>query len=202
MTTARSAKAQATRNKILQAANDLFYQHGYNATGLDRIIARAGVAKGNFYHHFRSKEELAAAVLDWHREQAFAEIDLPQILDNPSPRQAVLDLAARMCARMHCPDGACRVRGCLFGNFALELAADSEPVRRTVDHVFQGIRTLLAELLEGARQAGEIRADLEPQATAGILLSLMEGAVLLDKAAQAEREVPNALAFMRAYLAP
>lgn len=195
-----SPKAQATRGKILQAANDLFYQHGFNATGVDRIIAAAGVAKGNFFYHFKSKEALATAVLDWHRDLAFAEIGLQEILAEPSPGQALLVLLRRMASRMSCGTDACRVRGCFFGNFALELAVGSEPVRRKVQEIFDGIRALIRDLIEKAQAKGEVRADLDADQTAGLILGLMEGAVLLDKTHQRETEVQHALAFIASYL--
>ena len=195
-----SPKAQATREKILKAANDLFYLGGYNATGLDRIIAEAGVAKGNFYHHFKNKEELATAVLDWHRDLAFAEIELDKILAEPSPRQALLDLVTRMIGRMKCDSDVCKIRGCFFGNFALELSTGSEVVRNKVRHIFDGVRVLISDLIEKGQKMGEIRPELNPEKTAGLVLGLMEGAVLLDKTSQTQNETRNAIEFVRDYL--
>ena len=197
-----SAKAQATREKILRAANDLFYLHGYNATGLDRIIAAAGVTKGNFYHHFKSKEELATAVIEWHRERAVAEIGIAELLASDAPRQAVIRLLEGMAERMLCGTDVCEVRGCFFGNFALELSTGSEAVRKKVQEVFDGMRSVFRQLLESAREAGEIRTDLDPERAAGMILSLMEGAVLLDKTGQTRREVRRAVEFIDDYLGP
>lgn len=195
-----SAKAQATREKILRAANDLFYEHGFNATGVDRIIAEAGVTKGNFFYHFRNKEELATAVLDWHRELAFAEIGMDRILSQRSPAKALLALLRGMASRMTCGKEACNVRGCFFGNFALELSTGSEPVRRKVQEIFGGIRLLIQDLIEKAQAKGEVRKELDAQKTAGLILGLMEGAVLLDKTNQTEKEVQHAIKFIADYL--
>lgn len=51
------------RDKIMSAASHLFCNHGFAATGIDTILARAGTAKATLYNHFKSKEELIAAVL-------------------------------------------------------------------------------------------------------------------------------------------
>jgi TetR/AcrR family transcriptional repressor of nem operon len=195
-----SPKAQATRERILAVANDLFYQNGFNATGLDSILTAAGVAKGNFYHHFKNKEELATAVLDWHRDQAFADICLDSILAEPSPRKALFELMTRMTGRMISDSDSCQVRGCFFGNFALELSTASDAVRHKVKHIFDGMRQLLQQLIEKGQQKGEIRTELDAAATAGLILGLMEGAVLLDKTSQTQQESQNALAFIRQYL--
>lgn len=50
--------AQDTRARILDAAVELFARHGYDGTSVAQVIARAGVAKGGFYHHFASKQAL------------------------------------------------------------------------------------------------------------------------------------------------
>jgi AcrR family transcriptional regulator len=57
-----SAANTAVRQRILAAAVDLFAEHGYDATSVSQVINRAGVAKGGFYHHFASKDDLLYAV--------------------------------------------------------------------------------------------------------------------------------------------
>lgn len=52
------------RDKIMSAASHLFCHHGFAATGIDTILSRAGTAKATLYHHFNSKEELIAEVLE------------------------------------------------------------------------------------------------------------------------------------------
>ncbi len=88
---------------------------------MDRIIADAGVTKDSFFYHFKSKEELPTAVLDWHQDLAFEEIGLERILAEPSPRTALFKLIRGMSSRMTVDSAACHVRGCFFGNFAPEL---------------------------------------------------------------------------------
>lgn len=58
------ARSETTRQKILNAAIDLFSEVGYAAAGLGEIIERAGMTKGALYHHFDSKEALATAVIE------------------------------------------------------------------------------------------------------------------------------------------
>ena len=53
-----------TRNHIIQTASDLFYEKGYNLTGINEIIAKADIAKATLYSHFKSKKELAIAYLE------------------------------------------------------------------------------------------------------------------------------------------
>ncbi len=61
--------APSTRERIVLAAHDLFYQEGIRATGVDRIIAQAGVTKVTFYRHFPSKHDLILAFLAHRHER-------------------------------------------------------------------------------------------------------------------------------------
>ena len=60
---------QSRRDELVDTALRLFYTRGFNATGIDKILAEAGVAKMTLYKHFRSKEELILAALNRRDEQ-------------------------------------------------------------------------------------------------------------------------------------
>src|SRR5687768_4545275 len=52
------------RDRLIDTAIDLFYQHGFHAVGLDRVIAETGVTKTTFYKHFESKDDLIVAAIE------------------------------------------------------------------------------------------------------------------------------------------
>src|SRR5689334_16835694 len=54
---------QTTREHIVQAADSLFYRHGFEHTSFADIAAAVGISRGNFYHHFQSKDDILEAVL-------------------------------------------------------------------------------------------------------------------------------------------
>ncbi|TFG96507.1 MAG: TetR/AcrR family transcriptional regulator [Myxococcales bacterium] len=60
------------RGRLVATAVELFYRHGFNAVGIDRVIADAGVTKTTFYKHFKSKTELMVAAVElrdaWEQE--------------------------------------------------------------------------------------------------------------------------------------
>ena len=77
---AKRRSSESVRENVLDAAYDLFNQKGTRAVGVDAIIARAGVAKATFYHHFPSKDDLVIAFLQrreqlWTREWFEAEVN-------------------------------------------------------------------------------------------------------------------------------
>ncbi|MBZ0329678.1 TetR/AcrR family transcriptional regulator [Halomonas sp. ANAO-440] len=63
------------RDQLLATAERLFYEQGFHATGIDRIVAAAGVVRMTLYNHFASKEALVAAVLSARHERFMASLD-------------------------------------------------------------------------------------------------------------------------------
>lgn len=59
-----SERAEATRERIVQAARELVIEHGYDGVSTGQVLQRAGVSRGGLYHHFSGKQELMAAVLE------------------------------------------------------------------------------------------------------------------------------------------
>ncbi len=193
-------KALATRERILEAADTLFYLHGYNATGLDRIISEAGITKGNFYYHFKSKETLALAALERHFEKTSHEMSEQAMKHKQSPLKMLFAILELMARRQKGQYQAGRIRGCYFGNFTLEMSTESKAVRGKVQSIFERIKEMFSDLLRRAANANEIAADIDPDKTSGMILSLMEGAILLDKAEQKPIAVANAITFIKQYL--
>ena len=65
---------QSTRDHIIHTASELFYEKGYNLTGINEIIAESGIAKATLYSHFRSKEELLLAYLEVRDQELMTNI--------------------------------------------------------------------------------------------------------------------------------
>lgn len=192
-------KAQATRERILLAADKLFYQYGYHATGLERILQAAQVTKGNFYYHFKSKEALALATMDWHFEHITQHIKsiTTQYSSPHAALFAVLDLFAELITTQKQAGG---IFGCYFGNFSLELGNENAAVRSKLSDVFKNYQASFAALLAQARQAQELPESIQVEQTAAIIVSLLEGALVVDKANQQAQEIYRAVAFLKRYL--
>ncbi|MGV6857742.1 MAG: TetR/AcrR family transcriptional regulator [bacterium] len=195
-----SAKGVATKEKILRTADELFYLHGYNATGLDAIIGSAGVTKGNFYYYFKSKEALAVDTLDWHFDTTKAEIQASLATKKIGPRDTLFAVLDVIRDRQQRQNEAGHLSGCFFGNFTLELSTNSSKVREKLDSIFSHYRKTFAELITLAQQQGEVSPHLDPAKEAQMVLSLVEGALLLDKARQAPQALDDAISFLKTHL--
>ena len=58
------SKAETMRNKIVSTADDLFYRQGFNHTSFSDISKAVGISRGNFYYHFKTKDDILAAVIE------------------------------------------------------------------------------------------------------------------------------------------
>jgi AcrR family transcriptional regulator len=134
------------RERVLRTAYELFTHHGLAAVGVDRIVAEAGVAKTTLYRHFRSKEELAVAVLLRHEQlwtQGWLEPEATRLARSPGGRVlAIFDALEEWF-------GQADYQGCLFINTLLETHDQSSPVRRAaiaaIEHVYGVVQRLAEE---------------------------------------------------------
>lgn len=142
---ARKTTGAGTRQRILDAANELFYSHGIRATSADRIIEQVGITKVTFYRHFRTKSDLVVSYL---KQQAAAEREWMESTargDDPLARARTIaaDIGAASCSP--------GFRGCAFINAAAEFADPDDPVRIAVDAHRRWMIGLFADI---AAQAG------------------------------------------------
>ena len=170
------------KDRLVDAARELIYTHGYAGVGIADICARAGVLKGSFYHFFASKQALALAVVDayWGRQRDEWVRLLGDEKQPPLQRLRNL-LAANVAAQVFdkCATGS--VRGCLLGNLALELSGKDQPVQSRVDEVFVEQIRLVYGVLAAAADVGAIRPEFATLATARAVLAQLEGLMIFAK---------------------
>ena len=177
------------KEAFLDAGMFELHVNGYAATGVSSLAERAGGPKGSFYNHFASKEDFAAAVMD--RYSASRRMDM--LADRTvAPLARIKAHFAYLQADLARYDYA---RGCMFGNFAAELAGTNNKLGGLVDNALAYWGTLLAETITEAQAAGEISADVDPVATAQLLVDAWEGAALRAKAIKNSTPLDNVLAF-------
>ncbi|WP_210521128.1 TetR/AcrR family transcriptional regulator [Hymenobacter terricola] len=135
-------KDYRARIKLVDTAAELFYRQGYTATGINQIIAEAGVAKASLYQHFTAKEELLVAYLEQAITAAFVRLRA-QVLPLANPRDQVLACFSLMAEFMDGHD----FRGCRFQNMLAEVPASSPRVHELIQQHSIQMRDFFAELL-------------------------------------------------------
>ena len=176
----------SARQRLLAAAESLFYEEGVNTVGIDRVIERAGVAKASLYDCFGSKDELVRSYLAARHEARRARIT-QGLARCRTPRQRLLgvfDLLGELFAESN-------FRGCAFVRASAEVRPGSK-VKAVCDDARGWMRTLFAEL---AKDAGA----MHPERLAQQLVILYDGATVAAQmdhdagAAAAARAVAAAL---------
>ena len=160
----------------MERAAELFAERGIAGTSVDEVLAAAKAGKGQFYHYFRSRDELAAAAVGHRCAQVVA--GLTQALGGVSSLAGLERTLAAFIAgfeKMGMP-------GCPIGTLATEVACRNEEARLQAAAGFDAWERLLADALERMRQRGELRADTEPSALAAGLLASIEGGMVLSQA--------------------
>ena len=153
------------RERILQAARDLFYREGINAVSVDAIATAADTNKMTLYRHFSSKDELVAAYLNGLAADGEAVWNDARAR-HPGDAEAQLRWLMRQMSQWA---GESNGRGCAFANAAVELAERRHPARKIVETHKREHRERLVALV---REAGYAR----PERVADELFLLCEGA--------------------------
>jgi AcrR family transcriptional regulator len=125
--------APPPRERILNAAYELFSRRGIRAVGTDEVIERAGVARATLYRHFATKNDLVLAVLE-RREQLWTHglIEAQSQLRGNTPEEQLLAIFDVLNDWFQSRDG---YEGCSFINVLLELGADHPAGRASIAHI-------------------------------------------------------------------
>lgn len=167
----------STKEKLVEAARELFWQQGYHATGLKQILEAAGAQSGSLYHAFNSKEDLLLAVLDRYLELLQPVIVQPAFETTADPIErifAILDGYRTLLLRTEC------TRGCPIGNLALELGDARPPVREKIARNFANWCEAIESCLKAA--ADRLPGGLDRRALSRFVLTVMEGGIMQARA--------------------
>jgi AcrR family transcriptional regulator len=161
---AKAAAGPSARERLLEAANELFYDEGVHTVGIDRVIERAGVAKASLYNSFGSKDELVRAYLEKRHERVASRIT--RYLERYSdPRERLLGVFEAQ-GELFVEQG---FRGCAFVSASAE--SPGEAVSRVSDDYRGWVRGLFTTLAREARVP-------EPEKLARQLHLIYDGASL------------------------
>jgi AcrR family transcriptional regulator len=147
---ARAPAAPSARERLLAAANELFYAEGVHTVGIDRVIERAGVAKASLYNTFGSKDELVRAYLE-SRHARMAERITRHLARYADPRDRLLSVFEAQ-GEFFAEPG---FRGCAFASASAE--SPGELVEQASGDYRRWVRALLTDL---AREAGALAPEL------------------------------------------
>jgi len=173
----------SARTKILAAARDVIRAKGYAATSVDDLCVAAGVTKGGFFHHFKSKEDLAVAAADsWPQtlDELFAAAPyhayatpLERVLGYIDFRRAILGGDLAKCT-------------CLPGTMVQEAFATSPAIRAACARAITGHAAKIEDDIAAAIEAHGLEPTWSAESLSLHVQAVLQGAFILAKACGAE----------------
>lgn len=169
------------RARLLDKGAEVIHRLGFNGCGVQDITAAAGVPKGSFYNYFDSKDDFAAAILDeyWNNIDATYNTILTDSSISPAAR-----VSKYFSELIGYHERQNFTFGCLIGNLALELAAQSAIARAKLKSLLQTWAKALAACLALAKDQGEVSKTRNHYDLAAVLIQSFEGAVMVAKVEQ------------------
>ncbi|MEU1533908.1 TetR/AcrR family transcriptional regulator [Streptomyces fagopyri] len=143
----RTVTKASARERLLEAANELFYREGVQSVGIDRVIEHAGVAKASLYNTFGSKEGLVCAYLELRNVRIKDRITRT-LTRFREPREQLLGVFDALGEAITDP----QYNGCAFVRATAETADDSS-IRQVADNYRLWIRGLFRDLAEASGYA-------------------------------------------------
>lgn len=171
-------KGAATRDRILDTTASLFYARGVTETGNEDIRKAAAVSGSQLNHYFANREELVKAVLS---RRATAAADPARI---PGLGRPATMVALGAWADDYVEEWRDRLSGCRVGSLAAETLKSGFAMQEEVASAFEQWRSALERGLEAMRSAGALREDADVRRLSLVLLTALQGGLLLTQATQ------------------
>jgi len=168
-----NAQERKARDRIIEAAMELFWAKGYNSTSIADILSRTQLNSGSLYHAFPGKQDILIAVLERYREGLYPMLVEPAWSGVDDPIERIFALLAKY--RWLILETECTY-GCPIGSLALELHEADPVVRQLLADNFAGWVGAIERCLEDAGDS--LPRDLDRRAMAEFVLTTMEGGVM------------------------
>ena len=197
----RSRDPERTRERLLQAGFREVYRSGFQSASIDTILAATNVTKGALYYHFDSKEDLGHAIVEEIVAKLPQDKWLRPLQGGKNPIDALIGIVKATSVRPEDVKG-----GCPLVNLAQEMSPLDEQFRKRLETIFNAWQEGIATALRRGQSQGTVRRDLVPEETAGFLIAMYEGYVLLAKNAQDAKVwnvgIRNIVGWLRSLRAP
>lgn len=173
----------ATREKLLDAAESMINRQGYAATSIDRILEKVGMTKGTFFYHFKTKAELARALIDRFaasdRQVLHANMKRAEKLDE-DPLQQLLIFVGLLIEVAEGLDESPQP-GCLFATYCFESGLFEEETHAVIRNAMLEWRRVVSDKIRAACEKHPPRSDVDVDGLADMITVLFEGSFVMSR---------------------
>ena len=142
-------KSERTRQRIVEAANRLFYHKGYNRTSFSDVVTAAGVPRGNIYYYFKTKDEILEAAIRYRLDR------ISQMLDNwNGDYRTPIERLQRFVDILGNSADAIMRYGCPMGSLNTELGKDQDNLQQQAENLFKVFESWLSDQFAELGYAG------------------------------------------------
>jgi TetR/AcrR family transcriptional repressor of nem operon len=182
---------------MLEVGHEEIYLHGFKGASLERILGRAGVTKGAFFHHFSSKAQFGYAVVDEIIAVMIAAQWVHPLAGDADPLATIATEFERGAAVLR---GQRPILGCPLNNLAQEMSPLDEGFRRHTAAVFDTWRASYHDALERAKPGGTVAPEVDGADAAHALVAQIEGTLSLARNSQDPETLDAGARSLRRYL--
>jgi len=171
-----SRNSTGTKQRIIEAGRTLYSIHGCDGTTLEDIITACGITKGAFYHYFKSKDSLCETML----EQVIA--DYQQLAESIDSGAEPIEQLRQMVRQLGQLNSSGKWVNC---RLILRLSADCYESHPKIQHKIQEFwrwqTNFYEDLIQKCRNSGRLNTSQDTKTQARLLMSVMAGAITLEK---------------------
>lgn len=167
-----SPKRVGGREKLLNAARELFWDNGFESTSPHDLYAFSGVGQGSFYHHFTGKLDLLHAVLEDISSGEIAVLEDIAATEPSSLKRLYKYLALKRDGR----------RGCKIGRFVYESSIEKPEVHEPIRRYFAAVEQFIKSNVQAAQEQGALSTALDATVITHLLLSSVQGGYIFARA--------------------
>jgi len=168
---------EQTRQRILDSAFTEFYQHGFQGSSLNRIIATAETTKGGLFHHFDGKQALGYAVIDEVILNLTRNKWILPISRSTNPIKEIKQILQNGLTEMQGEGNLALCQGCPLNNLAQEMSSLDEGFRQRIEDIYYLWRNAIARSFQRAIDAGTVRADANPESIGAFIVATLTGMI-------------------------
>lgn len=190
------SKSAQTKQRIIEKAAILFNQNGYAGSSIDGIMKLTGLQKGGIYNHFKSKDEIALAAFD----HSLAVLKQKVLADIPNKNNAIDRLHALIHGFTGFIENQTIIGGCPILNTAIESDDTHPELRLRAQGAVNEIRALIGSIIELGIRQHEIITEIDSQEVAVVIISTIEGALMLSKLYGTDTYLDIAIAHLDRYI--